>query len=84
MKFRGHPWLGGISGFFLGVFAAIDLQQFSIRPLDNLSVIGLPLIGLVLGLAWSYWGPLRRSPPAAVGEPPIPGPGPSEEPPPPS
>lgn len=63
--------LGAISGFFLGLFVAIDLQQFSVRPLDNLSVIGLPLIGLAIGLGVALWAPLGRkgpkSPAAAVG-----------------
>jgi hypothetical protein len=52
--------MGAIAGLFFGAFIAIDLQQFGIRPLDNLSVIGLPIIGLVLGLAFAMWAPLGR------------------------
>lgn len=47
---RGRPVRGAISGLFFGLFLALTLQQFAIRPLDTLSVVGLPLLGLVLGL----------------------------------
>lgn len=60
MRRRGRPILGAVSGLFLGAFLALDLQQFSIRPLDNLSVYGLPLIGLALGVILGLWGPIRR------------------------
>lgn len=59
---RGRPVLGAISGLFLGIFVALDLQQFGIRPLDNLSVFGLPLLGLALGLGVSRWAPFGRRP----------------------
>jgi hypothetical protein len=52
--------LGAISGFFLGVALAVLLQQFGLRPLDNLSVFGLPLLGLVLGIGMAYWAPFGR------------------------
>lgn len=57
---RGRPVLGAVSGLFLGIFVALDLQQFGVRPLDNFSVIGLPLIGLALGLVLGLTGSLRR------------------------
>ncbi len=57
---RGRPILGAISGLFLGIFAALLLQQFAIRPLDNLSVIGLPVVGLALGIVISVWAPFGR------------------------
>lgn len=47
---KGRPVLGLLSGLFLGVFVAILLQQYGIRPLDNLSVFGLPGAGAILGL----------------------------------
>lgn len=47
---KGRPILGFISGLFLGVFVAILLQQYGLRPLDNLSVFGLPGLGAILGL----------------------------------
>ena len=58
---KGKPILGAISGLLFGVFVALDLQQFGIRPLDNLSVIGLPIIGLVLGLAIAAIAPFGNS-----------------------
>lgn len=70
MKARGKPILGAIAGLFLGLFVAVDLQQFGIRPLDNLSVFGLPLIGLALGLGLALWAPFRRGRPSREAEPP--------------
>lgn len=66
---RGRPVLGAISGLLFGAFLAITLQQFSIRPLDNFSVIGLPIIGLLLGLGLAAWAPFGRRPPAKVAAP---------------
>ena len=54
---KGKPVLGVISGLFFGLFLAILLQQFGIRPLDNLSVIGLPILGIVLGLVMATVAP---------------------------
>ena len=54
---KGKPVLGIISGLFFGLFLAILLQQFGIRPLDNLSVIGLPILGIVLGLVMAAVAP---------------------------
>lgn len=58
---KGRPILGAISGLFLGLFLAILLQQMSIWPLDNLSVFGLPIAGLVLGLLLAATAPFGRS-----------------------
>ncbi|MDX1450696.1 MAG: hypothetical protein R3246_16730 [Acidimicrobiia bacterium] len=68
---KGHPVLGAISGFFFGIFLALLLQQFGIWPLDNLTVIGLPIFGIALGLGMAAWAPLgkRRPRPPAGGEP---------------
>lgn len=54
---KGRPVLGAISGLFFGIFLAVLLQQFGIRPLDNLSVIGLPILGVVLGLVMASVAP---------------------------
>ena len=54
---KGKPVLGVISGLFFGLFLALLLQQFGIRPLDNLSVIGLPILGIVLGLVMASVAP---------------------------
>ncbi|MDH4117698.1 MAG: hypothetical protein OEZ14_00160 [Acidimicrobiia bacterium] len=57
----GKPVLGAISGVFFGVFFALFLQQWAIYPLTPLSVIGLPILGLILGLLLSAWAPFGRS-----------------------
>lgn len=54
---KGRPVLGAISGLFFGIFLAVLLQQFGIRPLDNLSVIGLPILGVALGLLMATVAP---------------------------
>jgi hypothetical protein len=81
---RGRkPILGALGGLFLGAFVAIDLQQFSLRPLDNLSVIGLPVIGLVLGLVLGLTVPLGGGPAHVAGggaAPPPAAPSPPEQP----
>ena len=58
---KGRPVLGAVFGLLFGVFLAVTLQQWSIRPLDNLSVIGLPIAGLFVGLLLARWAPFRRS-----------------------
>lgn len=60
MRAYGRPVLGAIAGLFLGLFVAIDLQQFGVKTLDNVSVFGFPAIGLVLGLVLAWWGPFGR------------------------
>ena len=47
---KGRPILGIVSGLFMGLFVAVLLQQYGVRPLDNLSLFGLPGAGVVLGL----------------------------------
>jgi len=59
-RIRGRPVLGAVSGLLFGVSVGLVLQQFGLRPLDSLSVIGLPLVGLALGLALAWWAPIRR------------------------
>lgn len=58
---RGRPVLGGISGFFFGFFASLALMMFGIWPLDALSVFGLPLLFLLVGVGLAVWAPLGRS-----------------------
>ncbi len=54
---KGRPVLGVISGLLFGLFLALILQQFGIMPLNTLSVIGLPIVGIVLGLLMAAWAP---------------------------
>lgn len=69
MRRRGRPVLGAIAGLFLGLFVGLDLAQFGVRPPDNVSVIVLPLAGLVLGLGLALWAPFGRKRAAAAGGP---------------
>jgi hypothetical protein len=65
---RGRPILGAISGLFLGIFVALDLMMFKVRTLDNLSVIGLPAIGLILGVVLGLVAPFGKRQEAAPME----------------
>jgi hypothetical protein len=57
---KGRPVLGFISGLLFGLFLALVLQQFGIMPLNTLSVIGLPVIGIILGLGMAAWAPFGK------------------------
>jgi uncharacterized membrane protein YccF (DUF307 family) len=57
---RGKPVLGIISGLLFGVFVALLLQQFSVAPLSTMTVIGLPIVGVVLGVVMAAWAPFGR------------------------
>ncbi|MCP3973808.1 MAG: hypothetical protein GY720_04880 [bacterium] len=48
--FKGRPVLAVIAAFFLAIMIAILLQQFCKWPLDNLTIIILPLVMIVIGL----------------------------------
>ena len=57
---NGRPVLGFISGLLFGLFLALVFQQFGIMPLNTLSVIGFPVIGIVLGLGLAAWAPFGK------------------------
>lgn len=54
---KGRPVLGVISGFLFGLFLALTLQQFGIMPLTTLSVVGFPIIGIIVGIGLAAWAP---------------------------
>lgn len=58
---QGRPVLGAISGLLLGLFIAIDLQQFGVWPLDTWTAYGMPVLGLVLGLVLARVAPFGGS-----------------------
>jgi NhaP-type Na+/H+ or K+/H+ antiporter len=60
VKAQGHPIIGAINGFFLGVFLAADLLFFGAIQLDSELTVILPLVGIVVGIALGFWGPLKR------------------------
>ncbi len=57
---KGRPVLGIISGLLFGFFLALLLQQLAIAPLTTVTLIGLPVAGVVLGIVLSAWAPLGR------------------------
>jgi uncharacterized membrane protein YccF (DUF307 family) len=57
---KGRPVLGIISGLLFGFFVALLLQQLAIAPFTTLTLIGLPVVGVVLGIVLSAWAPLGR------------------------
>lgn len=60
MRRRGRPVLGGISGFFFGLFLGLDLLFYGLVALDSILLTILPIVGLVLGVVLGLRAPLRR------------------------
>jgi hypothetical protein len=54
---KGRPVLGVISGLLFGLFLALTLQQFGIMPLTTVTLIGFPIIGIVIGLGLASVAP---------------------------
>lgn len=59
-RWIGRPILGAVSGLFLGLFLALALMTWGIRPLDQMSVFVIPLVLLVIAVGLALWGPLGR------------------------
>jgi hypothetical protein len=57
---KGRPVLGFVSGLLFGIFLALTLQQFGVMPLTSLSVIGFPILGIIIGLGLAAWAPFGR------------------------
>jgi len=55
---RGRPVIGVIGGLVFGIGLTLVLQQAGIYPLKPLSVYGLPILGVVLGLVMARMAPL--------------------------
>lgn len=55
---RGRPVLGVIGGLLTGLGGAVVLQQAGVYPLDPLTLYGLPVIGVVLGLILARIAPI--------------------------
>lgn len=57
---KGRPVLGGVAGFFLGVFVAYDLLLAKVVVSDSPLLVALPVLGLVAGVGLGLWAPLGR------------------------
>jgi putative flippase GtrA len=60
MKFKGRPIRGAIFGFLTFLFIGLDLLFFGIIPLKSAAITVLPIVGIVFGLVWAYFAPLKR------------------------
>ncbi|MEA2717947.1 MAG: hypothetical protein QOI99_2264 [Actinomycetota bacterium] len=62
MRRRGRPGLGGLSGFFLGLFLALDLFLLKVVASDSPLFVALPLVLAVVGIVVGLTAPrLDRS-----------------------
>ena len=57
---RGRPVLGVIGGLLFGLGLAVFLQQAGVFGLEPLTLYGLPVVGVVLGLVLAGWAPLGK------------------------
>ncbi len=57
MERKGRPVLGVIGGLLFGIGLAVFLQQAGVWPLDLVSGVTLPVIGVILGVVMA-----RRAP----------------------
>ena len=55
---KGRPFLGAVSGLFFGLFLAVALFLWGIRPREPLTVYGLPIVFLIIGIAGAAWAPI--------------------------
>ena len=60
MRPRGRPIIGGIAGFFFGLFLAVDLILFTVIKLKDITVVILPILGIVAGVLLGLFPPFRR------------------------
>jgi len=60
-RIKGRLILAIIVGLLLGLLFAILLQQFGVWPLDNLTVLGLPILMLILGIIIGVQAPFGGS-----------------------
>lgn len=63
-KLRGRPILGALAGLVLGLCLAFELLVLGKVSVGSPLIVGLPVLGLVAGIAGAFWAPLgRRRPP---------------------
>lgn len=54
---KGHALWGMFGGFFSGLFLAITLWIYAVIPFASNLMWILPLVGIVVGLAFAAWAP---------------------------
>ena len=54
---RGRPVLGGISGFFLGLFVWVDLVLLDVVAFESVTFWIFPLLGVLVGVGLAMWAP---------------------------
>ena len=60
--FKGRPFLGMFSGFFLGLFLGPTLWLWGVIPFHSQIIWILPLVGIVVGLLFAAWAPFGTGP----------------------
>ena len=58
LSLLGKPVLGFIGGLLLGLFLVADLMLWKVTYPTTPLLFGLPIAGLVLGVALGIWGPI--------------------------
>ena len=58
MSARGRPVLGAVSGFFLGLFLALDLFLLKVIASDSGLFVTLPVVLLLVGIGVGFAAPL--------------------------
>lgn len=66
--FAGRPVLAVIAALILAIMIAIILQQFCVLPLDNTTVIILPIILIIIGLVIAKIAPFGGAEPEVPAE----------------
>ena len=57
---RGRPILGVLGGLLFGLGLAVFLQQAGVFGLEPLTLYGMPVAGVVLGLVLARLAPLGK------------------------
>jgi hypothetical protein len=60
MNGHGRPVLAAFAGFFFFLSIGVLLLTFGVVALDSILLIILPIVGIILGVAWAVWAPLGR------------------------
>jgi hypothetical protein len=69
MHARGRPVLAGFAGLFFGLSLSLALLVFGVVALESKVLVAVPIVMIILGVAWAFWAPLggRTPPPPRPG-----------------